>query len=81
MTCTFSAQGVRWTVWAIAPGVNDAVRSAHAIAADTALYFKSSDGEERLLALPPEELAALGDLSTHSNQDLATRVVRARPMR
>ena len=77
MACTFSAYGARWTVWAIGPGMNDELRAARAIGPMTGLYFQASDGEERLLPLTPGEFAALGELTSRSNQDLAALADRA----
>ena len=78
MACTFSANGARWTVWAIGPGLNDELRSARGINAMTGLYFQASDGEERLLPLAPADFAALGELTGRSNQELAALAARAK---
>lgn len=77
MACTFSAHGARWTVWPFAPGLNEEVRSSRDISPTTGLYFRASDGEERLLAMSPPDLTALGDLTTRSNQELAQLAQRA----
>ena len=78
MSCTFSAHGARWTVWPFAPGLNEEVRAAREISAMTGLYFRASDGEERLLAMSAPEFAALGDLTTRSNQELAQLAAQAK---
>ena len=78
MACTFSAHGARWTVWPIGPGVNDALRSARKLSPMTGLYFQAADGEERLLPLAPADLAALGELTSRSNQELAVLAERAK---
>ncbi len=78
MACTFSAHGARWTVWPIGPGLNDALRTARKLSPMTGLYFQEADGEERLLLLEPADLAALGDLTSRSNQELAVLAERAR---
>lgn len=78
MSCTFSAQGARWTVWPFAPGLNDEVRAARDISPTTGLYFRAADGEERLLPMSPPDFAALGDLTTRTNQELAQLAARAK---
>jgi hypothetical protein len=80
MPCTFSALGARWTVWPIAPGLNDDLRAGRELAATTGLYFRTSDGEERLLPLSRGDLEALGDLTTRPNQELAQLAQRAMPL-
>jgi hypothetical protein len=77
MPCTFSAHGARWTVWPFAPGLNEEVRTARDLSPSTGLYFRTSDGEERLLPLSAPDLDALGDLTTRSNQELAQLAQRA----
>lgn len=79
MPCTFSAHGARWTVWPFAPGLNEEVRAARDISPMTGLYFRTADGEERLLPMSPPDFAALGDLTTRTNQELAALAQRARP--
>lgn len=78
MPCTFSAHGARWTVWPFAPGLNEEVRAARDISPETGLYFRAADGEERLLAMAPPDFAALGDLTTRTNQELAQLAARAK---
>jgi hypothetical protein len=78
MACTFSAFGARWTVWGIAPGVNDDLRTTRQLGAMTGLYFQAADGEERLLALAPADFDALGNLTDRSNQELAALAGRAK---
>lgn len=80
MPCTFSALGARWTVWPVAPGLNDDLRTKGALGEATGLYFRTSDGEERLLPLSPNDLDALGDLTTRPNQELAQLAQRATPL-
>jgi hypothetical protein len=80
MPCTFSALGARWTVWPIAPGLNDDLRAGHELGGTTGLYFRTSDGEERLLPLSAGDLDALGDLTTRPNQELAQLAQRAKPL-
>lgn len=77
MTCTFSAHGARWTVWAIAPGLNEEVRESRDIGPMTGLYFRATDGEERVLPMSPPELTALGELTAHTNQELAQLAAQA----
>ncbi len=77
MSCTFSADGARWTVWPFAPGLNEEVRAARDISPMTGLYFRGSDGEERLLPMSPPDFAALGDLTSRTNQELAQLAARA----
>ena len=77
-TCTFSALGERWTVWVIAPTVNDHMRgSAKLSPSALGLYFRAADGEERFLTMPLEEAITLGDLAALSNQELAAFAKRA----
>ena len=78
MACTFSAFGARWTVWGIAPGLNEEMRATRQLGAMTGLYFQAADGEERLLALAPADFNALGDLTSRSNQELAALAERAK---
>ena len=78
MSCTFSAHGARWTVWPFAPGLNEEVRAARDISPPTGLYFRTTDGEERVLAMSPPEFAALGDLTARTNQELATLAAQAK---
>jgi hypothetical protein len=79
MACTFSAHGARWTVWPLAPGVNDELRAARDISPMTGLYFQAADGEERLLSLSVAEATELGDLTGRTNQELARLADRAQP--
>ena len=78
MPCTFSAHGARWTVWPFAPELNEEVRVARDISPMTGLYFRTAEGEERLLPMSPSELAALGDLAARPNQELAALAQRAK---
>ena len=78
MSCTFSAHGARWTVWPFAPGLNEEVRTAREISAMTGLYFRATDGEERVLAMSPPEFAALGELTARTNQELAQLAAQAK---
>ena len=78
MACTFSAHGSRWTVWPFAPGLNEDVRASRDLSQVTGLYFRASDGEERLLPMSPPDLAALGELTAHTNQELAQLAAKAK---
>jgi hypothetical protein len=78
MSCTFSAHGARWTVWPFAPGLNEEVRAARDISPTTGLYFRAADGEERLLPMSPPDFAALGDLTSRTNQELAQLAAQAK---
>ena len=79
--CTFSAQGTRWKVWSIPdaraslPQVQRRLGPAFA-----GLYFESSDGDSRALAMSPSELHALGEISTRDNSALGALVQRAAPL-
>jgi hypothetical protein len=80
-SCTFSAQGTRWKVWSTsdtsAPPPQLHRRLGPAFAG---LYFESSDGESRALAMSPSELRALGDVAARDNVSLGALVERAAPL-
>ena len=78
MACTFSAHGSRWTVWPFAPGLNEEVRATREITPMTGLYFRAADGEERVLPMSTPDFAALGDLTTRTNQELAQLASQAK---
>lgn len=79
--CTFSAQGTRWKVWSIADAHPSPPHVQRRLgAAFTGLYFESSDGEARALAMAPPELQRLGDISTRDNESLGALVQRAAPL-
>jgi hypothetical protein len=80
-SCTFSAQGTRWKVWSITdPGTSLPQVQRRLGPAFAGLYFESSDGESRALAMLPSELQALGDVSTRDNTALGAFVARAAPL-
>ena len=81
ISCTFSAQGTRWKVWSVAGRSASVPQVQHRLGpAFAGLYFESSDGEARALAMTPSELQALGDLSTRDNASLGAFVERAAPL-
>lgn len=80
-SCTFSAQGTRWTVWSIANGRTSIPQVQRRLGpAFAGLYFESADGESRALAMTPSELQALGDISASDNTALGALAQRAAPL-
>jgi hypothetical protein len=80
-SCTFSAQGTRWKVWSIADAHTSIPQVQRRLGlAFAGLYFESSDGDSRALAMSPSELQALGDVSSSENATLGALVQRAAPL-
>ena len=79
MAATFSAGGTRWTVWLLGDREISDMGGRAGVPAN-GLYFRSADGDERVLALAEHEMHALGDASALTNEVLGVLVDHAVPL-